>query len=102
MAENRHDWAKTKTSVVRDKKDEEIILLMVAVCRVLCDVVCDEEMTVWVTFVLSGVSARCIRRAVASDEVPPVIAVHPTKELAYKSQDLVLLECEATGSPHPM
>jgi len=39
--------------------------------------------------------------AAAADEVPPVITVHPLKELAYKAHDTVVLECDSTGSPAP-
>jgi len=41
------------------------------------------------------------RRSTAHDEVPPGITVHPSKEVPYKTNDRVLLECEATGSPQP-
>jgi len=37
----------------------------------------------------------------AGDAVPPVIIVHPRMEVAYKTGDRVLLECEASGSPNP-
>ena len=40
--------------------------------------------------------------AAGETSVPPVMVVHPRTELAYKQQDHVVLECEATGSPRPL
>ena len=37
----------------------------------------------------------------AERDVPPVMTVHPRTELAYKQQDHVVLECQATARPPP-